>query len=156
MRITGYKKEYLDRIMEINDACYEGVYRAPRDVVEQMIGVSDTFTAQIAEGDFAGDYPNDLPEKSIIGFAIVRWDNVFPYIWNIAVDPAYQGRSVGGNLLRQIIKRYTLAKQKQITLHVNAQNPAQKLYFDYGFRVKSIEKDYFKPDDGLIMTRLLP
>ena|ERR1035438_1072892 len=154
MRITGYKKEYLDRIMEINDACYEGVYRAPRDVVEQTIGVSDTFTAQLDPYFGPPDYKND--STLIIGFAIVRLDDVYPYMWNIAVDPAYQGRGVGGNLLREIIKRYTLAKQKQITLHVNAQNPAQKLYFDYGFRVKSIEKDYFKPDDGLIMTRLLP
>jgi ribosomal protein S18 acetylase RimI-like enzyme len=152
MRITGYKhREDFSRVMEINDACYSGVYRPPRDLMSDMVSVSDVF---IAREDCEGDWSGAMPD-TMLGFAITRNPDQ-PYIWNIAVDPAYQGRGVAGNLLREIIKRYTLEKCTQITLHVNVNNPAQKLYFDYGFRVISIEEDYFAPNDGLMMERKLP
>lgn len=144
MRITGYRREDFDRVMEINDACYTGIYCPPRQTVADMISVSDVFIAQL---------DNHAPE--IIGFAIVK--NVSqPYVWNIAVDPSCQGRGIGGNLLREVIKRYTLDHQHAISLHVNIDNPAQKLYFDYGFRVRAIEPGYFEPNDGLLMERKLP
>jgi ribosomal protein S18 acetylase RimI-like enzyme len=157
MRITGYKhREDFERVIQINDACYSGVYRPPRKTVADMISVSEVFIARVNEKDFSHSFPEDLPDENyIIGFAIVR--NAFqPYIWNIAVDPAYQNRGVAGNLLREIIRRYTLEKSSRITLHVNVENPAQKLYFDYGFRVISVEEDYFAPNDGLMMERKLP
>ena len=114
--------------------------------------VSDVFVARITPAD-----DKTTPVDMAIGFAIVRDQEHLPaYIWNIAVDPAYQGRGVGGNLLREIIKKYTLSKSMGISLHVNVENAAQKLYYDYGFRVTSYVKDYFKPDDGLYMLRKLP
>jgi ribosomal protein S18 acetylase RimI-like enzyme len=58
-------------------------------------------------------------------------------------------------LLREIINKYTLQKDFEITLHVHEDNPAQKLYFDYGFRVKRIERDYYNPKNGLFMVRPL-
>lgn len=140
MRITGYKPEDFSRIMEINDLCYSGVYRAPRSVVEGMTRVSDIFVAR---------------EDDPIGFAIVQ--NVdCPYLWNIAVLPTYRGQGVAGSLLREMIVKYTLTKEKKITLHVNVNNPAQKLYFNNGFRVIDVARKYFDPDDGLLMERRLP
>jgi len=148
MRITGYKhREDFKRVMDINDACYSGDFRPPREIMQDMISVSDVFVSR-------REAHND-PGQSIIGFAIVR-NAVQPYIWNIAVDPAYQGRGVAGNLLREIIRRYTFEKCKRITLHVNAENSAQKLYYDYGFRVIAVEKNFFNPDAGLFMERKLP
>ena len=148
MRITGYRhKEDFDRLMQINDACYFGEYRPPRKIVSDMISVSDVLIARGSHVD---------PE-TLVGFAIMKdAENVPAYLWNIAVDPEYQGRGVGGNILREIIKKYTLSKRMGISLHVNVNNPAQKLYYDYGFRVTSLVKDYFKPDDGLYMLRRLP
>jgi ribosomal protein S18 acetylase RimI-like enzyme len=156
MRITGYNhREDFDRVMQINDACYNGVYRPPRETVADMVSVSDVFVARVNEKDFSHSFPEDLPDEDfVVGFAIVR-NVIQPYIWNIAVDPAYQRRGVAGNLLREIICRYTLEKCTEIRLHVNVQNPAQKLYFDYGFRIIDLEEEYFKPDDGLIMRRKL-
>lgn len=157
MRITGYKhKDDFERVMEINDACYSGVYRPPRNLMFDMISVSDVFVARVNEKDFSHSFPEDLPDEDfIVGFAIVR-DAIQPYLWNIAVDLEYRGRGVAGNMLREIIKKYTLSKCKEITLHVNVTNAAQKLYFDYGFRVAAVEENYFEPDDGLVMCRPLP
>jgi ribosomal protein S18 acetylase RimI-like enzyme len=55
----------------------------------------------------------------------------------------------------EIIDRYKMNGDKQITLHVNATNPAQKLYFDHGFRVVAVDKGYFGKEDGLLMKRVL-
>ena len=147
MRITGYKREDFTRLMEISDACYTGIYRPPVETTREMLTISDTLIAR--------EFESDCSLERVIGFAIVKV-TARPYIWNIAVHPAYQGRGVGGNLLREIIKRYTLSKQKEIALHVNTENPAQKLYWDYGFRVVSVEEKYFNPHDGLLMVRRLP
>jgi|ERR1700677_512474 len=142
MRITNYNhRQDFERLLEINDACYSGVYRPPRETVNDMILISDVYVAR-----------NGL---RIVGFAIVK-NTCLPYIWNIAVDPLFQGNGVGGSLLREIIKRYTIAGDKEIHLDVNSTNPAQKLYFDYGFRVKSVCTKYFDPNDGLHMVRPLP
>jgi len=148
MRITGFKhKEDFERVMEINNLCYKGIYCPPRDLMANYTKVSDVFVARA--GGSHGD------EEKIVGFAIVR-NVIQPYIWNIAVDPAFQSRGLGGNLLREIIRTYTLAKCSTITLHVDATNPAQTLYYDYGFRVISVEENYFDPNDGLLMERKLP
>jgi ribosomal protein S18 acetylase RimI-like enzyme len=156
MRITGYKhREDFERLMEINDACYSGVYRPPRDLMADYVSVSDVFVARA--DNYGKPYIcGDLSvAEIIIGFAIVR-NAIQPYIWNIAVDPSYQNRGVAGNLLREIIKKYTLEKCSRITLHVNVNNPAQRLYFSYGFQVKEVVKDHFVPNDGLLMERKLP
>jgi ribosomal protein S18 acetylase RimI-like enzyme len=131
--------------MEISDACYTGDFRPPRETVADMISVSDVFLAKTGLAS----------QEQIIGFCIVK--NISqPYIWSIAVDPKFQGRGVGGNILREVIRTYTLSKQKEITLHVDCTNSAQKLYYDYGFRVVSVEENYFEPNDGLMMVRKLP
>jgi len=148
MRITGYKHaQDFKRVMEINDACYFGDFRPPRETMADMISISDVFLVR-------REKHND-PKESIIGFAIVR-NATQPYIWNIAVDPQEQRMGVGSLLLDHIIAGYAKDKCKAITLHVNAENPAQKLYFGHGFRVIAVVKNYFNPDAGLLMERRLP
>jgi ribosomal protein S18 acetylase RimI-like enzyme len=149
MRITGYKRKDFERVMEINDACYSGEYRPPRDTMADMISVCDVF---LARHPYFGPPDYKADGIRIVGFAIVR-NAIQPYLWNIAVDPEWQGKGIASKMLKEIIDRYTQEKSKQITLHVNAENPAQKLYFDHGFRVMAVEKDYFKPDDGLLLKR---
>jgi len=145
MRITGYSRENFERVVEISDACYTGHYRPDRATLQNMVGISDVFLAKT----------DTVSQNKIIGFCIVK-NTDQPYIWSIAVDPDFRGRGVGGNLLREVIRTYTLQKQRQISLHVDCANPAQKLYYDYGFRVQRVAEKYFAPNDGLVMVRNLP
>jgi ribosomal protein S18 acetylase RimI-like enzyme len=147
---TAYKSTDFERLWEISDRCYTGDERPPHDIMKNMVEVCDVF---LAKETFPG-FGRDPDEDGIIGFALVRTSGN-PYIWSIAVDKGFQRRGVGGNLLREIIKKYTLQKDLEITLHVHEDNPAQKLYFDYGFRVKRIERDYYNPKNGLFMVRPL-
>jgi len=153
---TAYNSTDFDRLMEISDTCYEGVERPPRETMKDMVEVCDVFLAKVNEKDFSHSFPEESPDENhIIGFVLVR-TVVHPYIWSIAVDKSFQGRGVGGNLLREVIEWYTLQKAQEIKLHVHEDNPAQKLYWDYGFRVKSVEEGYYMPKDGLVMRRELP
>lgn len=143
MRINMYRKEDFDAIIVINNACYSGEFQAPADKMRDMISVSDVWVARTDTGE-------------IIGFAIVRCVDQ-PYLWNIAVAPAYQKRGIAGNLLREIIKTYTLSKEPFITLHVNVNNDtAKRLYENYGFKVIDLAENYYASDDGYLMKRYLP
>jgi ribosomal protein S18 acetylase RimI-like enzyme len=148
---TDYKSTDFNRLREISDACYTGDERPPHEIMKDMVEVCDVFLAkESVPRDPDGGNPYDM----IIGFALVRTSGN-PYVWSIAVDKQFQERGVGGNLLREIIKKYTLQKEIVISLHVHEDNPAQKLYFDYGFRVRKVEEAYYMPKDGLLMKRLL-
>jgi ribosomal protein S18 acetylase RimI-like enzyme len=147
---TAYKSTDFERLCEISDRCYTGDERPPHDIMKNMVEVCDVFLAKTE----VIPVPDCVSVTNIVGFALVRTSGN-PYIWSIAVDKGFQRRGVGGNLLREIIKKYTLQKDFEITLHVHEDNPAQKLYFDYGFRVKRIERDYYNPKNGLFMGRPL-
>src|SRR5208337_4198408 len=123
----GYVLADMPRLYEINVACYSGIQRpSPAEFADMMAG---------------GVFLAKNESLHIIGFALVRRRDT--YLWSLAVDPSYQGRGVGGNLLREVIKFYTLAKETEISLHVHPDNPAMKLYFDYGFRVKAVAKNWY-------------
>ena len=74
-----------------------------------------------------------------------------PWIWILAVRPDFQGQGIGTSLLKEIEKYYT----KEINLYVNVDNPAQKLYFDNGYRVKKVLKDIYDGGDALHMRKKL-
>jgi len=153
---TAYKSTDFNRLCEISDRCYTGDERPPRETMKDMVEVCDVFLAKSGLGCIeVGEMESNSCEfDKIIGFVLVRTLGN-PYIWSIAVDKRVQGRGVGGNLLREIVKKYTLQKELAITLHVHEDNPAQKLYFDYGFRVQDVVKDYYAPKNGLYMVRAL-
>jgi len=151
----GYKPEDKPRLVEINSACYSGIQRPSPAEFDQMLDHEVFVGSELA---IRTDWGSPTIKNKVIGFAIVR-ENILghPYLWSIAVDPAYQGRGVGGNLLREVIKFYTLAKAQEISLHVHPDNPAMKLYFDYGFRVRHVAKNWYQAEgDGLYMWRALP
>jgi ribosomal protein S18 acetylase RimI-like enzyme len=150
--MKGYKPEEFERLLAINDECYAGVERPTPFEFTSMLKHTDVFLAREVI----------LGEDTIIGFAICKPSSLItqgrgPYLWSIAVSKDFQGRGVGGNLLREVIKNYTLAKEKAITLHCKPDNPAQKLYFDYGFRIEGIAPHWYgRNEKGLFMRRSLP
>ena len=152
MRVTlGYKQEEFEKLLAINDECYSGIELPTITEFQNMLAHTDVFVARRKDNDCSPD------TDPIIGFAIVRpgSERTRPYLWSIAVTKYFQGRGVGGNLLREVIKKYTLAKEYEILLHVHPDNPAQKLYFDYGFRVESIAPHWYGNRHGLFMRRPL-
>jgi ribosomal protein S18 acetylase RimI-like enzyme len=142
IKITkGYKKADFDALLQINDLCYEGDERPPRETFAQMLEFSEVWVAGVDYGP-------------PVGFIIVNEIPHVPYLWSVAVLPSYQGQGLGGRMLSLVCTEY---KNRTIELHCRVDNPVQKMYFDYGFRVVDITRDYYKMDgkniDGLKMRR---
>lgn len=88
-------------------------------------------------------------ENRIVAFAICQFMLDEATLFNIAVDPAYQDKGYGKQLLQALIAQL---QQKQITtlwLEVRASNTtAQKLYFSLGFNEVTVRKNYYPTQDG--------
>ncbi|WP_373767343.1 ribosomal protein S18-alanine N-acetyltransferase [Glaesserella sp.] len=88
-------------------------------------------------------------ENRIVAFAICQFVLDEATLFNIAVDPAYQSKGYGKQLLQALIAQL---QQKQITtlwLEVRASNTtAQKLYSSLGFNEVTVRKNYYPTQDG--------
>jgi len=92
---------------------------------------------------------------TIVGFAAFRRLLDEAELRNMAVDPAYQRRSVGRELLAQGRKRLAEQGVRRIYLEVRPSNlPALRLYYSEGFRLHSRRKDYYNdpPEDALVLS----
>jgi ribosomal protein S18 acetylase RimI-like enzyme len=61
-------------------------------------------------------------------------------LWSIIVAPSYRGMGVGSQLMQAA---ETFCADSKITLHVEPQNPARRLYFRRGYRVTKHIKDFY-------------
>lgn len=151
-RLQKSEPSYFKRILEINDLSYFGVQRPKESILLNAFNQGDVYVAYSYGGTVAG-YINE-----IAGFAIVidYMDNFEPLIWSIATHPDFRGRGFATAMLMDIDKDSRALGARNIRLTVNWNNPAQKLYFDAGFRVVSVaRKHYLEDGDGLVMRKQL-
>lgn len=83
-----------------------------------------------------------LYNKTIIGILMLDVSESKIVISNLLIDPAFQGRGVGSNILSSVIDKYTDDK-KSIELSVFKENKAFGLYKRLGFRVVKEESDKY-------------
>jgi ribosomal protein S18 acetylase RimI-like enzyme len=77
-----------------------------------------------------------------------------PYIWSVATLPAHRGKGLASTLIKEFEKHYSEQGLNNPWLHVRADNPAQKLYFDLGYRVASFGKNIYGSNiHGLVMKK---
>lgn len=69
-------------------------------------------------------------------------------IHTVAVLEEFRGNGIGAKLLTTFENFY---KGCEHWLYVNENNPAQKLYFDFGYRVRDVLKDYYYPDQHALL-----
>ena|ERR1035437_8601536 len=150
--VKGYNPEEFDRLLEINDEAYEGIEKPSPEEFGLMMKCA-VFVSRAPNNFYIPRYGYG----AIVGFAVVRDQPICDalpssvYLWSLAVCKHYRGWGVGGHFLSRIAEEY---KGREIELHVNPDNPAQKLYFDYGFRVEAIARNWYgKNTNGLYMRR---
>lgn len=90
-----------------------------------------------------------LSEKGqIIGFAISQIVLDEATLFNIAIDPAFQGKGYGKQLLSELILQLKDKGVATLWLEVRESNPARKLYDSLGFNEVDIRKNYYPTPDG--------
>jgi len=148
MRIGhGYRREEVNRLCELSDKCFEGLERPPHTDLVSMLSISEVFVAR-----FTGDAGEPIDNPGIIGYIIID-RRLGAYLWQVAVDPDYRCRGVAGNLIREAEGFCKKAGDKLMRLHVHADNPSQRLYFDRGFRVYDIAPGYYGHETLALMMK---
>lgn len=84
----------------------------------------------------------------IIGFVICQTVLDEATLFNIAIDPKYQGQGYGKRLLAALISQLKSKDIATLWLEVRESNPARKLYDASGFNEVDIRKNYYPTTDG--------
>lgn len=92
--------------------------------------------------------------RSIVGYAGLWLMTDEAHITTIAVDPDYQGNSIGEILLLALIDRATQIGARWLTLEVRVSNHvAQRLYHKYTFKEMGLRRRYYSDngEDAIVM-----
>ncbi|MCA8992083.1 MAG: GNAT family N-acetyltransferase [Planctomycetaceae bacterium] len=74
----------------------------------------------------------ELDGQAIGRLYLDRWDDQFRII-DIAILPTHRGQGIGGQIMQSILDEAASAG-KPVTIHVEGNNPAQRLYKRLGFK----------------------
>lgn len=90
-----------------------------------------------------------VENNQIVAFAISQIVLDEATLFNIAVDPAFQGKGVGKRLLSDLILQLQQRNVATLWLEVRESNlAAQKLYSSLGFNEVTIRKNYYPTPNG--------
>jgi ribosomal protein S18 acetylase RimI-like enzyme len=88
----------------------------------------------------------------VAGFLVATFKQGRPYIYNIAVDENYRDKGCASALIWTFDNHY---KNRAKWLQVDADNPAQTLYYKLGYRIYDIGHDYYgKGKHALAMQKM--
>lgn len=145
MRVETKTDEMFDQIFDITKASFDDIECPPAFFLKQEFNRGTIFVMT-----------EPPPSQTIIAYAILGEKNGEPYIWSIATREKYRGRGCAGLLLDEIenFVKYILKDATGIGLMTNVNNPAQKLYFDKGYRILKHQPNYYGSGiNGLYMRR---
>ncbi|BFU59435.1 MULTISPECIES: ribosomal protein S18-alanine N-acetyltransferase [Rodentibacter] len=89
-----------------------------------------------------------VKNNRIIGFAICQTVLDEATLFNIALEPAYQGNGFGKLLLIGLMEKLKEKGILTLWLEVRESNPARQLYEKQGFNEVDIRKNYYPLPDG--------
>jgi len=130
MVIRDYEPSDFPFIMEIEKNTQE--FPAPQEFVLTSIEIGRAWVA--VEGD------------DIVGFIIGKLKHGIPYANNVAVSKDHRNKGIATKLFAKFEEYFGSSQKsenKMFWLQVYANNPAQKLYFDLGYRVSWIDEHYY-------------
>lgn len=87
-------------------------------------------------------------DNQIIAFAISQIVLDEATLFNVAVDPQYQGKGYGKRLLAELFLQLKEKGVATVWLEVRESNSARKLYDTLGFNEVDIRKNYYPTPDG--------
>jgi len=96
-----------------------------------------------------------MTPPKILGFAAFQRLIDEAELLNMAVDPQHQQQGVGKALLEEARKRLLKAGTKRVFLEVRQSNTsALGLYYDVGFGLHSLRKDYYRdpPEAAYVLS----
>lgn len=142
IEITRMRRRHLRRVLSIEGRVYPRPWSASLFLSELAQKSTRTYLVARYEGE-------------VIAYAGMMFTGLEAHITNIAVDPAFHGRKVGGRLLLTIVTEAIARGAQLISLEVRVSNlGAQKMYEKFGFETVSVRKGYYieTNEDAYVMT----
>lgn len=91
----------------------------------------------------------------LVGYMVFK-PGFSPYLQSIAVSKEYQGHGIAYCMLQCAERYYSEQDCNYLLLETHVDNPAQKLYFDFGFRVCEFKEDlYGAQENGIAMMKAI-
>jgi ribosomal protein S18 acetylase RimI-like enzyme len=82
----------------------------------------------------------------IVGALVGKMKFDIPYVHSVSVQKDHRGRGIATELFNTFEEGFkTEATNVGYWLQVKFNNPAQKLYFDLGYRVESVDENFYGP-----------
>jgi ribosomal protein S18 acetylase RimI-like enzyme len=141
MRMIARDDYHFHVIKQINDLSFSGI--------ERPTGLTLKFQYDTALSIWTKEV-----DQKIVAYALLVADSG-PYVWSVATHPTFRSRGFAGALLDEAAEWHRLDGAQKMDLTVNVNNPAQKLYFDHGFRAVQVYRRYYGEAAGLRMRRSL-
>jgi ribosomal-protein-alanine N-acetyltransferase len=141
VRVMPLRRRHLRSVVAIEEACYPRPWSAT------------VFLSELAQRS-SRRYRVATIGPLVVGFSglmIVEEDG---HITNIAVDPAWQRRSIGTVLLLDQARAAPALGVRHLTLEVRVSNtPAQTLYQHFGFAPVGVRRNYYVEtgEDAIVM-----
>ena len=128
----------MGQIMQIMERAFDPAFGEAwtRSQVEGMLDMAGCWLTVAAIGE------------AVIGFSLVRSVLDEAELLLLAVDPAWQGRSVGRMLLLDNISAAVTRNISHLHLEVRESNKAIKLYESAGFVHRNTRKGYYRGRNG--------
>ena len=99
-------------------------------------------SAEIEKGQTWVAVKNDI----VIGYLIGKIKHGVPYVYAITVAYTHREQGIATKLFEEFEKGFgglQKPENKRFWLQVADDNPAQKLYFDLGYRVGYVDEDFY-------------
>ena len=128
--VRDYKAEDFDSIWAINTSSFPNY--EPKWFIQDAIKIGKTWVYEI--------------DGKVVGFLIGKLKYDMPYVHNVAVSKESRNKGVATALFSKFEEYYTATQKpenKSLWLQVNYNNPAQKLYFDLGYRTGFVDENYY-------------
>ena len=130
MAIRDYKESDFHSVIEVSRQAFE--HPDPIEYTQRSIENGRVWIA--------------IEEDEVVGFLISKLKNSTPYVNSVAVLPAFRGKGIAKKLFEKFEEFYGFQQKSEVKifwLQVRTNNPAQKLYFDLGYRVTGFDEHYY-------------
>lgn len=143
----NYEPSLFDRVYEIECACFPHGQRFSKATMKQYLRSHTVLLAWLTGPS--------LSDTVIVGTLLLKVNKTYSYVSSVSVLKEYRGQGFASALLKQA-ERECKEDLRKVRLHVRVDNPAQKLYFDLGYRVvKIVPKFYSDGKTALLMEKPL-
>jgi len=131
----------LDKVMLIEEQFGEEAFA--KSVFKRQLGMP-TFCVLEAEGIVVGYY---------LLLTRTNWGKL--RLYSIAVDPAMQKRGFGALMMQDVISKAFSRGYASITLEVAENNPALRMYENFGFKKFDLLQNYYTNGDSAFKMELI-